>query len=70
MAEVHLRALAWKEARLNEVLPALQVEFHKMLQKGELPQLEADYKEWLDSAFAAMQNRELEDPTDAANGGS
>lgn len=43
------------EARLNQILPSLQVEFHQMIQKGDLPELEADYKGWLDAALKAMR---------------
>ena len=65
-AKVSLEAAAWKEARLNDLLPAMQVEFQKMIQKGDLPKLDADYKSWLEAAFAAMQRPTL----DAADGSS
>lgn len=58
-ARIHLEAAAWKEARLNEVLPALQMEFHKRLQDGDLPALEAEWKEWVESSIHALSAREL-----------
>lgn len=58
-AKVSLEAAAWKEARLNELLPTMQVEFQKMLKKGDLPKLEADYEKWLEAALAAMQKPTL-----------
>lgn len=54
-AKVHLEAAAWKEKRLNDLLPGLQVEFRKMLQKGELPELEVEYEEWVERSIRAMQ---------------
>lgn len=60
-ARIRLEAAAWQEARLNEVLPALQMEFHRRLQAGDLPALEAEWKEWVTSAIEALSRPELED---------
>jgi hypothetical protein len=58
-ARVKLEASAWSERRLNDVLPGLQVEFHKMLQTGVLPELAVDYEEWVERTVAAMTTGSL-----------
>lgn len=55
-ARVSLEAAAWKERRLNDILPGLQVEFHKMLQTGNLPELEVEYEEWVERSIKAMRS--------------
>ena len=59
-ARIHLEAAAWKEARLNDVLPALQMEFHKRLQDGDLPALEHEWKEWVESSIQALSVKQLD----------
>jgi hypothetical protein len=54
-AKIHLEAAAWKEKRLNDILPALQVEFQKTLNSGSLPELEADHEKWVEDAILAAR---------------
>jgi hypothetical protein len=54
-ARIRLEAAAWMERRLNDILPELQLQFRQLLQTGVLPQLEAEYETWLDSAIRAMK---------------
>lgn len=56
-ARLRLESQAWLEARLNEVLPGLQVEFSKMIQEGDLPQLEVEYEEWVERSIRAMRGQ-------------
>ncbi len=69
-ARVRLEAQAWQERRLNDILPALQVEFHKMLQQGDLPQLEIEYEEWVERSIRAMRQGSLEAADDTAKAGA
>lgn len=66
-ARVRLEAQAWQERRLNDVLPGLQVEFHKMLQTGDLPQLEVEYEEWVERSIQAMRHGSLTPGDDSAS---
>lgn len=58
-AKVQLEAAAWKEKRLNDILPELQQQFQRMMSAGNLPELEADYEKWVEDAFAAAQRPQL-----------
>lgn len=55
-ARLRLQAAAWVEKQLNDLLPPLQVEFSRMLQRGEMPVLEPEYEEWLDVTLKAMRD--------------
>lgn len=58
-AKLRLEATAWLEKRLNDELPGLQVEFQRVLNAGNLPELEADYEKWVEDALAAQRSRAL-----------
>ena len=58
-ARIHLEAAAWKEKRLNDELPGLQVQFQRALNAGSLPELEADYEKWVEDALKVSQERAL-----------
>ena len=58
-ARVHLEAAAWKEKRLNDLLPSLQVEFQRTLNAGNLPELEADYEQWVEDALTSAKRPKL-----------
>lgn len=60
-AQVQLEATAWKEKRLNDLLPNLQVEFQRMVQKGNLPELDqAHLRQWVRDAAAAASRPQLD----------
>ena len=58
-AKLRLEATAWLEKRMNDELPALQVEFQRTLSAGALPELEADFEKWVEDALAASGRRSL-----------
>lgn len=60
-AQVNLEALAWKERRINDILPALQVEFQRMVQDGNLPELDEKHmKQWVKQALEAARRPKLD----------
>ena len=61
-ARIRLEAAAWEEKRQNDILPGLQVEFHKKLSGGNLPEIEADYEAWLEISLNALDRKSLEEP--------
>jgi hypothetical protein len=58
-AKYRLEATAWLEKRVNDTLPALQVQFQNTLNNGNLPELEADYEKWVEDALDFTQRRTL-----------
>jgi hypothetical protein len=59
-ARLRLESQAWLEKRLNDELPALQVQFQRTLQAGDLPELEADFEKWVEDALAAARTPKLD----------
>lgn len=63
-----LEASAWKEKRLNDVLPNLQVEFQRMVQAGNLPELDQNHlRQWVKDAVAAANRPKLDEAPDESD---
>ena len=59
-AEINLQAQAWKEARLNDILPPLQVAVDRALKRGRVPQLEEPkFEGWVKKTLRVIEQREL-----------
>lgn len=59
--QVRLEAAAWAEKRLNDILPNLQVEFQRMVQRGNLPELDQEHlRTWVKDAAAAALRPQLD----------